>query len=446
MPLKPGRVLILGAGLVARPIARYFLADDGFRLTVASLSRADAETLVNDHPRGRTRQVDVSDPAQCEALIRESDVVISLVPYAFHVQVARCAIRHRVNMITASYVLPEMRALDDEARAAGVTILNELGLDPGLDHMSAMRIIDEIHDSGGSIAEFTSCCGGLPAPEAADNPWKYKFSWSPRGALLAARLSARHLERGRVISVPGEHLFEHARPYEVEGLGTFEIYPNRDSLRYIEAYGLREIETMLRATIRYPGWSETMRAVAVLGLLDVEPRQWPEGTTYADFTASFLDPADAAGELDERLARRLGLALDHPVLARLRWAGLLDGDALPRGSASPLGIVADRFAERMAYARGERDMVVLRHEILARWPERPAERRYSLLVAYGEPGGDSATARTVSLPAAIAGRLLLDGTLSSPGVQIPTRREIYDPILDLLHEQGIAFREWSVPG
>ena len=442
MTPEQSRVLILGAGLVCRPIVRFFLDDDSCRLTVASLAVEDAEELVENHPRGTPRAVDVSDPAQLEPLVEASDLVISLVPYVHHPAVARCAIRHRVDVVTASYLQPEIRALDAAAREAGITILNEVGLDPGLDHMSAMRMIDRVHAEGGRVSEFRSCCGGLPSPEAADNPWKYKFSWSPRGALLAARLAARYLDRGRVIDIPGEALFEHHWPYEIEGVGRFEIYPNRNSLCYVETYGLHDVETMLRATIRYPGWSATMKAVTDLGLLDVTPRDWGQRATYSDFLAAFLP--DGTGPLAQRLARRLGRSTDDPILERFAWVGLLAGDPLPEAHASPLDILAHRFSERMAYADGERDMVLLRHDMCVRRPDRDDERRISLLVAFGEPDGDSATARTVSLPTALAGRLLLDGRIE-PGVRLPTVRQIYEPILTRLEDMGIVFREWTEP-
>lgn len=431
-------VLILGAGLVSRPIVRYFLDAHDCRLIVASLDLSHAETLLDDHPSGEARQIDVSDPAQLEPLIREADLVISLVPYAFHVQVSRCAIRHGVNVITASYVAPEMRALDAEARAAGVTILNEVGLDPGLDHMSAMRLIDGIHDDGGTVVSFSSCCGGLPAPEAADNPWKYKFSWSPRGALLAGKLPARFLDDGRTVSIPGESLFAHSWPYAIDGVGPFEIYPNRDSLKYVEPYGLRDVRTMLRATVRYEGWCETMRIVTDLGLLDIERRTWEPTASFATLLDELL-PGD--GPLRERLARRYGLEPDSHVLERFEWAGLFSDEPLGANDDSRLDLLAARFESRMAYRDGERDMVVQRHELVSRGGTRGTRRYVSQLVAFGEPGGDSATARTVSLPAAVAGRLLLDGTLSMPGVQIPTSREIYQPILDGLEPFGIAFDE-----
>ena len=313
----------------------------------------------------------------------------------------------------------------------------------GLDHLLAITMVDDVRKSGGTITEFESCCGGLPSPEAANNPWRYKFSWSPRGALMASRLPARFLEAGEVRDVPGPELFAHFWPYEVEGVGRFEMYPNRDSLPYIDLYGLDGIDSMLRGTIRYPGWCETLKALADLGLLDSVRRNWEPGTTYARFLSTFV-PAGAA-PLRERLAARLGVEPGHAILDRLAWAGLLSDDPLPRLEASPLGVLVERFQVLMAYREGERDMVLQRHQLTASWPDRPSERRISLLVAYGEPDGDSATSRTVSLPAAVAGRLALESQLHLPGVHIPNTIEIARPILDELRSLGIAFKEWSEP-
>lgn len=438
------KVLILGAGLVARPIVRYFLRLGDVDVTVASLYLEDAEALVDNHSRGTAIAVDVGDTDSVEPLIEGSDLVVSLVPYALHVAVAGFAIRHQVDMITASYVSPEMRALDTEARNAGVTILNETGLDPGLDHMAAMRLIDQVRHAGGRVISLDSCCGGLPSPEAANNPWKYKFSWSPRGALLAGRLGARYLHEGRTVSVPGPELFAHHWPYEVEGVGRFEMYPNRDSMPYIDLYELKNLRSMRRGTIRYPGWCETMKVVADLGLLDIDERSHPPGATYGDLVSAGLP--QGAGSVTERLARRLGIATDHEIIARLEWAGLLSDEPLPEGEASLLDLVAARFQRLMVYRPGERDMVLQRHELVASYPDkRPDERFVSLLVAYGEKTGDSATARSVSLPAAIAGDLMLRGKLKMPGVRIPTAPEIVRPVLERLEELGITFKEWSEP-
>jgi len=318
------QVLILGAGLVSRPIVRYYLDRPDYHVTVASLYHDDAWNLVGEHPRATAMELDVSDDRRLEPVIADTDLVVSLVPYAFHTHVAAFALRHRVNMVTASYVLPEMRALDAEARDAGIAIVNEVGLDPGLDHMSAMRIIDRVHRSGGRVTGFRSCTGGLPSPEAADNPWRYKFSWSPRGALLAGRLGARFMEDGRVRHVPGPDLFAYGRDYDVGGAGRFEMYPNRDSLRYVDLYDIHDVSDMLRGTIRYPGWCETMKAVADLGLLEVDARSWPAGTTFADLVTYTLEPGP--GSAAERLARHFDWPAGHPVLERFDWAGLLSDD------------------------------------------------------------------------------------------------------------------------
>jgi saccharopine dehydrogenase (NADP+, L-glutamate forming)/spermidine synthase len=437
------KVLVLGAGLVTRPIVHYLLDRPEIRLTVATLYVEDAQALIGDRLEGRAAAVDVAKPEELEPLIRENDLVVSLVPYAFHVQVARCAIRHRKQMVTTSYVSPEMKSLDREARAAGVTILNEVGLDPGLDHMSAVRMIEQIRAAGGRVTAFESCTGGLPSPEAADNPWRYKFSWSPRGALLAGRLSAKYLDDGRVRLIPGEQLFGHYWPHEIEGLGTFEVYPNRDSLRYVKRYDLHDVETMLRGTIRYPGWCDTMKALADLKMLDVDEKIWPEGTTYGSFFSSFLPPSDAP--LVERLAQRLGLPRDHDVVRRIEWTGLLSDDPLPRLDESPLDVLAELFQRRMAYKPGERDMVVMQHRLKTAFKDRPPELWTSTLIAYGEPGGDSATSRTVSLPAAVASRLVLEGRIDEPGVLTPTSSAIAAPILEELETMGIEFTETTAP-
>lgn len=432
---------MLGAGLVTRPIVRFFLEQPDIALTVGSLFLKDAQGLVGHHPRGQAVAIDVADPAQLDRQVGAADLVVSLVPYEFHASVAVAAIRHRINMVTTSYISPEMRALDADARQAGVMVLNEIGLDPGLDHISALRLFERVRSTGGTIEGFRSCCGGLPAPESADNPWRYKFSWSPRGVFLASRNAARYLEDGRVVDIPGPELFEHVQPYDVEGLGRFEMYPNRDSLRYIEIYQLEGIKTMQRGTIRYPGWCETLQALVRLGLLDIEPKHWPPGTTHAGFMEAFV-PA-GPGPLARRLAASLNLAAEHPIIERLRWSGLLDDGVLPRTTMSPLDVLSTLLAQHMSYTAGQRDMVVLRHEVTARWPDRPAERLLSLLIAYGEPDGDSATSRTVSLPAALAAKLILDGDLHLPGVHLPTRPEIAESILDALATMGISFKEWS---
>ena len=417
------KVLVLGAGLVSRPIVRDLLSR-GIPVTVADQAEARAEALVAGFPHGRATAVDAEDDAALGALVREADLVVSLLPYTRHVAVAKHCLAARRDLVTTSYVSPEMRALDGAAREAGLLFLNECGLDPGLDHMSAMRVFARLRAEGSTLASFWSSTGGLPAPEAADNHWKYKFSWSPRGVLLAGRNAARYLDNGAVVEVPGPELFDRVAPMEIPGLGTFEFYPNRDSLPYIDTYGIHGVRSMFRGTIRYRGWSAILREVARLRLLDVEPRGWPPGTTWRDVMRAL---APEATETD-------------PRYAALAWAGCFSDRPVAATSASPLDLLCGRLEERLAFAPGERDMIVMEHRFEA---TRGTTRRrvVSRLVAFGEPAGDSAMARTVTLPAAIAVRLRLEGRLALSGVHIPVVPEVYEPVLEEMEGYGVRFEE-----
>ena len=340
-------------------------------------------------------------------------------------------------MVTTSYVSEAMRALDSEAKDAGIIILNEIGLDPGIDHMEAMRIIDGVHGSSGRVASFRSYCGGLPAPEANTNPFGYKFSWSPRGVVLAAKNSARYLEGGQEISIPGEELFDHYWTVEIEGLGEFEAYPNRDSIPYIETYGIPETETMYRGTLRNPGWCATWKALVRLGLLDEEERDL-RGPTWAGFMRELI--GDGSEDLKRDLAAHLELAEDAEVLKRFEWLGLLSDEPLPLERGSALDLLAAKLLEKLQYEEGERDMIVLQHEFVASYPNRK-EKITSTLIDFGVPGGDTSMGRTLGLPAAIGTKLILQGEIGLQGVQTPVVPEIYRPVLAELEEQGIEFQE-----
>jgi saccharopine dehydrogenase (NADP+, L-glutamate forming) len=433
------RVLVLGAGLVSRPLVRFFSACDDVALTVGDLDVAKAAAVLGESERGRAVAVSTDDDADLKQRVGEADLVVSLLPYTLHVKVAKLAIAQRVPVVTTSYVSPEMKALDGAAREAGVLVLNEAGLDPGLDHMSAMRAIRAIRSEGSKLTSFRSCCGGLPAPEANTNSWGYKFSWSPRGVLAAGRNAARWIENGRVVEVPGERLFTHAAPYDVPEVGRLEVYPNRDAIPYAAAYGIDGVDTMFRGTLRYPGWCETLDAVSRLGLLDDTARAWRTGTTYEEFMEAFAVPGP--GQVAARVAARIGIPADGAVMARLASAGLFSGRPLGDSPLAPIDALSARLSASMAYAPGERDMIVLRHEFGVEEPGGRKSTRVSTLLAFGEPHGDSAMARTVSLPAAVAARLILDGRIAETGVRIPVDAEFVGPILDALEPMGIAFRE-----
>jgi len=437
------RVLVLGAGLVAGPLVRYLLGQPNFQVTVASRTLGKAQALVGDRPRGTAVAFDITqDGDRLSELVADADLVVSLLPYIYHVQVAEQCVRQGRHLITTSYVSDEMRALDAAAREAGVILLNEIGLDPGIDHMSAMRVIARVHDAGGQIKSFRSYCGGLPAPDANDNPLGYKFSWSPRGVILAGRNQARFRERGALVQVPNARLFATHFVTHVEGLGDLEAYPNRDSLPYVDVYGIPETDTMYRGTLRNLGWSDVMQKLNELGYFSLDEHADLRGKTFGQVMAGLIGAEDTA-ELKARLATALNVAPNSGVMLALEWLGLLS-DAVVSDRTTYLDVLADQMLARMPYRSGERDMVVLVHEFTAVHGDRE-ETITSTLVDFGVPGGDSSMARTVGLPAAIGARLILDGEIGLTGVHIPVLPEIYEPVLAELAQLGINCEEKVKP-
>lgn len=426
--------------MVARPLVRYLLDQEGFHVKCASRTVAKAEKLIEGHRRGEAQSLNVDDRAAVEVLVVAADLVISLVPWVHHMKVAELCLRHRRPMVTTSYVSKEMQQLDEEARDADIIILNEIGLDPGIDHMSAVKIIHEVHGKGGKIQSFRSYCGALPSPEANTNPWGYKFSWSPRGVLLAAKNQARYLKHGEEVVVPGEELFDDCSTIYIEGLGDFEVYPNRDSLPYVGKYEIPEAETMFRGTLRYPGWCETWKKIGELGLLDEEERADLGGLSFREFMKKLTGSEEE--DVEAGLASSLGIEEDSDVMKRFKWLGLLSDEPLPIQSGSALDLLGAQMLERLKYDQGERDVVILHHEFFAELSDG-RQRITSTLIDFGIPGGDSAVARTVGLPAAIATKLILEGKIAQKGVRIPVEPSIYEPVLAELEHQGIASAEQS---
>jgi saccharopine dehydrogenase-like NADP-dependent oxidoreductase len=431
-------VLILGAGLVAGPLVRYLLNVKGFRVTVATRTVDKAEKLIGGAKNGTAVALDVEDKAALEALVAKHDLSISLLPYVHHPLVAQFCVKHKKQMVTTSYVKDTMRALDGAARDAGVILLNEIGVDPGIDHMSAMQVIHRIRDEGGTLVGFTSNTGGLPAPEANTNPMGYKFSWAPRGVVLAGKNSARFLKDGKIVDVPGPELFAHHWSCAIAGFGDLEVYPNRDSLPYIETYGIPTVTSMFRGTLRYPGWCNTLKAIVDLGILDETPRTDLKGLRFAQWTGRLLGLQTSATPRD--LARRLGVAETAKPVTDLVWLGLLSDDPLPTEATTYLDVLAQRMLAKMQYAPGERDLLVMQHEFVVRRAGR-TEKTLSTLVDYGIPNGDTSMSRLVGLPAAIAARMILQGEIHLTGVQIPTVPAVYEPVLEELATMGVRFKE-----
>jgi saccharopine dehydrogenase (NADP+, L-glutamate forming)/spermidine synthase len=433
------KVLILGAGLVAKPLVRYLLDQPDFEVEVASRTVSKAVKLIDNHPNGTATELNLKNEESLKERVATADLVISMVPYAFHPKVAKYCIDFQKHMVTTSYVSEIMQNLDAEAKRAGILILNEIGLDPGIDHMEAMRIIHEVEEKGGEITSFTSYCGGLPAPEANTNPFGYKFSWSPIGVLLAGKNSAQYFKDGQQVFIPSESLFEDFKIIPIEGLGDFEGYPNRNSLPYIDLYKIGSTKTMLRGTLRNLGWCRTMKKIVDLGLLDEETKNWA-GMTYAGFLRNLLDePAET--DLKKSLALKLNLDENADVIQNLEWLGLLEETPLPLEEGSALDILGALMLEKLQYEPGERDMIILEHTFEASYPDGKKEKITSTLVDFGIPDGDSSMSRTVGLPAAIGTKLILEGKIQELGVHIPVIPSIYIPILEELKGMGIAFTE-----
>jgi saccharopine dehydrogenase (NADP+, L-glutamate forming) len=431
------KVLILGAGLVAKPMVEYLL-EKGFRILIASPMKDRADEMIKGNPRGSSVDWSMDDQEGLDRLVAEYDITVSLLPYNFHADVAKICLKHKKHLVTTSYVQPAMMALDEAARAAGVLFLNELGLDPGIDHMTAMKVIDYVHLNGGKVEGFYSLCGALPAPEAATNPLKYKFTWSPKGVILASRNSALYLKKGKETYIDSVNLFKDRFNYTFPGIGDLEVYPNRDSISYTDIYGISETKTMYRGTLRYSGWCETLDAMKSISMLDDKTEDY-ENRSYADFLA------DRAGietkDLKKSLAKKLGIPEASVAMESLDFLGFFDDEKLNYSETTPFEITSDRMISRMMLPDNERDMVLLQHIVLAVYPTGRKEIIRSSMVDFGSPSTNTAIARTVALPAAIAARLLLENKIMLSGVYRPVVPQIYLPILNELKSLGIEMNE-----
>lgn len=431
------KVLILGAGLVVKPIVEYLLKNK-IPILIASPMKQRADAIIRGNPLGSSVDWSMDDPEVLDLLVAEHDIAVSLLPYKYHSEVAKVCLKHKKPLVTTSYVQPEMKALDEAARSAGVLFLNELGLDPGLDHMTAMKIIDYIHLKGGKVEEFYSLCGALPAPEAADNPLKYKFTWSPKGVILASRNSALYLRKGKETFIGAVNLFKDRFNYTFPGIGELEVYPNRDSISYLNIYDIPEAKTMYRGTFRYKGWCETLDAMKSINMLNDSVADY-ERMSYAEFIAERAGVEKT--DLRKNLAAKLGIPESSTAMKSLEFLGFFEDEKLHYQETTPFEITSDRMIKKMMLEDNERDVVLLQHIILAAYPNGRKEVIKSSMVVYGSPSTNTAIARTVALPAAIAARLILENKIMLSGVYRPVLPRIYIPILNELKTLGIEMKE-----
>uniref|UniRef100_A0A4W6DT45 Aminoadipate-semialdehyde synthase n=1 Tax=Lates calcarifer TaxID=8187 RepID=A0A4W6DT45_LATCA len=436
------RVLLLGSGYVSGPVVEYLTRNENTQVTVASMLLKQAEELAATYPNTIPIMLDAgSQEGHLDSLIKDHDLVISMLPYSFHPLIAKHCINRKVNMVTASYLSPAMKELQSRRRAS--TIVNEMGLDPGIDHMLAMECIDQAKADGCSVESYSSFCGGLPAPECSDNPLRYKFSWSPYGVLLNTISPAIFLKDNQVVSVPaGGSLMDSTTPMDFLPGFNLEGFPNRDSTKYAEPYGIQSAHTLVRGTLRFKGFSKAMSGFVRLGLINSEP-------------CPILQPTSSPVSWKELLCKQMGLSssMSHDAfeeavillcgkvsffcLPVFRF-GMLSDEPVPQAD-SVLAALAKHLEAKLSFGEKRRDMIIMRNDVGIRHPTGELETKHISLVVYGDPNGFSAMAKTVGYPAAIAARMVLDGEITTKGLVVPMTKEIYGPALERLKEEGLHF-------
>lgn len=442
-------ILILGAGRSASSLIRYLIqhaAIQQWRITVADKDPSHASMLVAEGPAVATGfALDATDAAARAALIAKHDLVISMLPAFMHMDVLKDCLTLKKHVITPSYVPDALWSMDAEFKAAGLTVLNEMGLDPGIDHMSAMRILDRIRAEGGRMEAFESYCGGLVAPESDDNPWGYKFSWNPRNVVLAGQGgAAKYIRDGETKYIPYHKLFKQTVRIAVEGFGEFDGYANRDSLKYRSHYGLDAIPTLLRGTLRKAGYCEAWDAFVQLGCTeDGFNMELPANASWSAYMDAFL-PHSQERDTRANLADYLGLDGNGVVMQKLDWLGLFDtNNAIGVSGRSPAATLQHLLEQKWKLGPSDKDMVVMWHRFRYAIEGRHRTIHASLGVI-GEDQVYTAMARTVGLPIGIGAKLLLNGGITDRGVLLPLKPVIYDPVLDELESFGIRFAEEEV--
>jgi len=433
------QILVLGAGLVARPLVRYLLAQEDIEVVLADQLQSRADALIEGHPSGRAIAMDVQDTVQLNDFVSRADIVVSLLPWNFHPKIAGLCLEHKKNLVTASYVKEEMQALDTAAREKGLIFLNEVGVDPGIDHMAAMKTIDEIKAAGGEVTTFHSYCGGLPAMKNNNNPLGYKFSWSPEGALLAAGNDGRYLEDGKVVDVPGCKLFEHYWLTDIPGSGVFEAYVNRDALPYLDLYGIPTAKDIYRGTLRNIGYCETWDFFKKLGLMNQKMKFDMQETSPCQVITNMIH--SDGGDVQADVAAYLKIPKHSLTIKKLQWLGMFSHETLDLDTVSVFEMFAHILKEKLTYNDGEVDLLLQHHEFVAQYPDGRQEMIMSTLMDTGTPGGDSSMSKTVGLPAAISARLIAEDKVDLKGVCIPVHSQIYKPVLAELAALNIKFVE-----
>jgi saccharopine dehydrogenase-like NADP-dependent oxidoreductase len=436
------KILIIGAGRSSSSLIEYLLkvaAQNNYEVTVADASLDLARQKTNNHPNSRAIFLDTGDEIKTHAEIKNADIVVSMLPAFLHPAIAEQCVKFKKSLVTASYVSPEMKALDEDAKKAGILLMNESGLDPGIDHASAMKIIDAIKSEGGKLNVFKSYTGGLIAPESDDNPWGYKFTWAPRNVILAGQGTARYMENGKYAFIPYTKLYTRTEKIHVDGLGDFEGYANRDSLSYRSIYGIEDVQTILRGTLRKAGYCEAWNVFVQLGMTDdsyIIPES--EKLSIREVVESFLP--NGKEDIKTRLAGYVGIPVKGEIMAKLEWLGLFEDKKLNVKNASPAVILQTLLEDKWKLKEGDIDMIVMQHQFEYELNGKTKKLQSSLVVK-GDDAIHTAMAKTVGYPVGIITKLILEEKIKLTGVQTPTVKEIYEPLLTELEGLGVRFEE-----
>ncbi len=440
------QILLFGAGKSATVLIDYLLTNaqkENWKLTVADANLQLALDKINNSSFGTAVSFDIMDDDKREKYISKADIVISMLPPALHSKVAKDCIHFSKNLLTASYVDDDIKSMQAEIENKKLLFLCEMGLDPGIDHMSAMKLIDSIHAKGGKITSFKSHCGGLVAPESDNNPWHYKISWNPRNIVLAGKAGAIFKKNNEIFNVPYASVFENNETVNIPGLQELAFYPNRDSLSYIPVYDLEETSTFIRTTLRYPsfckGWNYIVKAfltdedksAAAIAVKHISYREWVDKSISIHTTAkNFSEFSDQFVKDEDK----------EQVKDMFEYLGLLGKDNIPLTATCSADVLQFVLENKLYLMQHDKDMIVMFHEFEYEAGGRKSEIRSSLIVK-GENSLHTAMAKTVGLPLGIAAKLILNDTITTTGLHIPIIKEIYEPVLKELELYGVAFEE-----
>lgn len=434
------KVAILGAGYVVKPMVDYFIDNCKYEVTIATRTVSKAEKIIAGRSLGipiswTSDQVDL-----LEKIIQNVEIVVAMTPRSTHTIIAELCLKHKTPMITTDFKHPGIECFDEQAKKQETLILTELGEDPGLDNMGLKQMIDEVHSEGGKITKIDSYGAGIPSFEHNRNPWGYKFSWDPNGLMRSAVSPATYQLDGKIIEVPAK--FEHHRLVDIHGIGTFETYPSSDSTRYLKEFGLDENISIYKGLLRFMGYCNTMTNLLKIKLIENTTEKDFKNTTYSQFIANLIE-SSSTEDVKTKFANALNMETNDNFINKLDWLGLFEDVQISINRGTNSNLLVDLMLKKMSYEPYEKDMIIVHNEMIVEFSDR-TEKRISSMMNEGIPYGDSAMSRAVSLPPAIATKLILEGEITSTGVCIPSTKEMYKPILDEMETFGFCFKKETI--